>query len=281
VRGGILDVFSTIAEHPVRVDFFGDEVETMRFFSVADQRSIGEDLPQLELPACRELLLSPQVRQRAREMQHEFPSLTQMLAKIAEGIPVDGMESLAPALVDRLVPITHYLPADAAIAVVAPERVSTRALSLVETNREFLSAAWNAAAAGAEAPIDLDAGDFLSLRQLRDAAGDRAWWTLSAFDSGAADDDDYIRIDATSVPSFTGQVDGAIDYVAGRLSEGWTVAVTAQGTGLVERAAEALGERGLAARSVDRFPVETEPGVAYLLQASVESGFESAELKLA
>ncbi|MEX1079586.1 MAG: transcription-repair coupling factor [Homoserinimonas sp.] len=280
VRGGILDVFSPIAEHPVRVDFFGDEVETMRFFSVADQRSIGDDLTQLELPACRELLLSPQVRQRAREMQHEFPSLAQMLAKVAEGIPVDGMESLAPALVDRLVPITHYLPADAAIAVVAPERVATRALSLVETNREFLGAAWNAATAGAEAPIDLDAGDFLSLSTLREASGDRAWWTLSAFDSGA-EGDDYIRIAATSVPSFTGQAEGAIDYVAGRLADGWTVAVTAQGTGLVDRAAEALSDRGLAARSVDGFPAQADPGVAYLLQASVESGFESAELKLA
>jgi transcription-repair coupling factor (superfamily II helicase) len=284
VRGGILDVFSPIAEHPVRVDFFGDEVETMRYFSVADQRSIGDDLPQLELPACREMLLSPQVRQRAREMQHEFPSLTQLLAKIAEGIPVDGMESLAPALVDRLVPITHYLPADAAIAIVAPERVATRAVSLVETNREFLGAAWNAATAGAEAPIDLDAGDFLSLTALREASGDRAWWTLSAFDSGAAEVDDagdYIRIDASAVPSFTGQADGALEHVAARLADGWTVAVTAQGTGLVERAAEALSERGLPGRSVDAFPAQTEPGIAYLLQASVESGFESAELKLA
>ncbi|HEU4808754.1 MAG TPA: transcription-repair coupling factor, partial [Homoserinimonas sp.] len=228
-------------------------------------------------------------RQRAREMQHEFPSLTQLLTKIAEGIPVDGMESLAPALVDRLVPITHYLPADAAVAVVAPERVASRALSLVETNREFLGAAWNAATAGAEAPIDLDAGDFLTLHQLREASGDRAWWTLSAFDSGAAlaepdapaEADDYIRIDATSVPSFAGLADGAIEHVAARLADGWSVAVTAQGSGLVERAAEALSERGLAARSVDAFPAQTDPGVAYLLQASVESGFEAPQLKLA
>jgi transcription-repair coupling factor (superfamily II helicase) len=292
VRGGILDVFSPIAEHPARVDFFGDEIETMRFFSVADQRSIGEDLHALDLPACRELLLSPQVRQRAREMQHEFPSLAQILTKVAEGIPVDGMESLAPALVDRLVPITHYLPADAAIALVAPERVASRALSLVETNREFLGAAWNAATAGAEAPIDLDAGDFLSVSALKDAAGDRAWWTLSSFDSGAAlgdsalegterQDDDYIRIDATSVPSFTGQAEGAIDHVAERLAEGWSVLVTAQGVGLVERAAEALADRGLAARHVDALPEKVDAGVAYLLQASVEAGFELPELKLA
>ena len=281
VRGGILDVFSPIAEHPVRVDFFGDELETMRHFSVADQRSVGDELPLLELPACRELLLGERVRQRAREMQHEFPSLNHMLSRIAEGIPVDGMESLAPALVDQLVPITHYLPEGAAIAVVSPERVITRAQSLVETNREFLGAAWHAATAGAEAPIDLDAGDFLTLRQLREASGDRAWWTLSAFDSGSVDTDDYVRIDAASVPSFTGQADGAIGHVAELLAGGWSIVVTAQGPGLVGRAAEALSERGLAARTVDALPEDPEAGVAYLLKASVEAGFELAELKLA
>ena len=69
------------------------------------------------------------VRQRAREMQHEFPSLGQLLAKISEGIPVEGMESLAPALVDRLVPLTHYLPARAAIAVLTALRLLPRRLA--------------------------------------------------------------------------------------------------------------------------------------------------------
>ncbi|MET4780774.1 transcription-repair coupling factor [Glaciihabitans sp. UYNi722] len=293
VRGGILDVFAPVAEHPWRVEFFGDEVEQIREFSVADQRSLPDAVSSVELPPSRELLLSPAVRQRAREMQHEFPSLSQMLAKIAEGIPVDGMESLAPALADRLVPLTHYLPTDAAIAVLSPERVATRAVSLVETNREFLSAAWNAATAGAEAPIDLDSGDFLSVNALRDSAGGRAWWTFSSFDSGATDEvvanatselrdgDHYIRVDATTVPTFQGQADGAIDYVGDRLKDGWSVAVVAEGAGLVERAAEALGEHGFAARVVDDLPTETEPGVAYLLKASVEHGFELPEVKFA
>ena len=122
VRGGIVDVFPPDAPHPVRLEFFGDELETLREFGVADQRSMPHLLDTIELPPSREMLLSAQVRQRAREMQHEFPSLAQMLSKIAEGIPVDGMESLAPALVDRLVPITHYLPASAAIAVFARSR---------------------------------------------------------------------------------------------------------------------------------------------------------------
>ena len=42
VRGGILDIFPPTAEHPVRVEFWGDEVSEMRMFSVADQRSIPE-----------------------------------------------------------------------------------------------------------------------------------------------------------------------------------------------------------------------------------------------
>lgn len=282
VRGGIVDVFAPTDEHPVRLEFFGDELEEVREFSVADQRSLPTELTEAVLAPSRELLLSAPVRQRAREMQHEFPSLSTMLAKIAEGIPVDGMESLAPALVDKLVPLTYYLPADAAIAVVSPERVATRAVSLAETNREFLAAAWNAATAGAEAPIDLDAGDFLTVAALRVAAGSRPWWTLSGFDSGSDDDtDEYVRLAARAVPSFAGQPDGALGHVADLLRDGWVVVIAAQGHGLVERAADVLAEHELSGRAVEAVPADAEPGVAYLVQASIDTGFEVPDVKIA
>jgi len=334
VRGGILDVFAPTDDHPVRADFFGDELEQLRYFSVSDQRSLDAEVTSVELQPSRELLLTDAVRQRASEMQHEFPSLSTILAKVAEGIPVDGMESLAPALVDRLVPVTDYVPADAAIAVLSPERVASRAVSLGETNREFLAAAWNAATAGAEAPIDLDAGDFLSVTELKEAAGDRAWWTFSSFDAGSDPDgslrepqgtsplpagsrstvplpeegearleggspvgslrepqgtephtqgtvSDYLRIDATPAPSFAGNPDGAIEHISNRLKDGWSVVITAQAAGLIERAADVLGEHGLAARIADDLPDDLEAGVAYLVKASVEAGFELAEAKLA
>ncbi|WP_316310437.1 transcription-repair coupling factor [Clavibacter michiganensis] len=288
VRGGILDVFPPVSDHPVRVEFFGDEVDQMRPFAVADQRSLEEEITSVELPPSRELLLSAPVRQRAREMQHEFPNLQQMLAKIAEGIPVEGMESLAPALVDRLVPVTHYLPVDAAIAVVSPERVSTRAQSLADTNREFLDAAWNAATAGAQAPIDLASGDFLSLGRLRDARGPRRWWTLSGFQATDVLPEDLgidevmtVRIQADPVPSFAGNADGAIEHVRQRLADGWSVGVVAQGSGLVERADTVLREAGVPARVVEEFPAEPEPGIAYLLRSAIDAGFEMPEVKLA
>ncbi|MGN6325027.1 transcription-repair coupling factor [Pseudolysinimonas sp.] len=283
VRGGILDVFPPAAEHPLRAEFFGDELEQLRAFSVADQRSLPEATGagaagRAELGPARELLLTPSVRQRAAEMAHEFPTLQQMLAKIAEGIPVEGMESLAPALLDRLVPLTDYLPAEAAVAILGPERVATRALSLAETNKEFLEAAWSAATAGAQAPIDLNAGDFLSVSGLRRAAGERPWWTLSPFDAG---DDDGIRIEAEPVPAFAGRSEGAADHVAELLREGWTVAVATGGTGLVERAADVLAGREAAGRPVDALPADPEAGVAYLLKGALEAGFEVPAAKLA
>lgn len=287
VRGGILDVFPPTAAHPMRVDFFGDEIEQIRPFSVADQRSLAEQLDAVELPASRELLLTPAVRQRAAEMQHEFPQLAQLLEKVAEGIPVEGMESLAPALVDELIPVTGYLPAGSAVVVIKPERVAARAANLVETNREFLAAAWSAATVGGQAPIDtsgfasrLASGEFFDLDALhaahRTADIDSVWWRMLDFDPGVGGAD---RSVANPLPSFAGNADGALDFLAERLADGWSYVVAIPGHGLLERAADLLAERTLAGRIVDTAPNEFEPGVAYLVAGDALAGFSHPELK--
>src|SRR3546814_844875 len=59
VRGGILDLFSPTADHPVRIEFWGDEVSELRYFSVADQRSLADvDVDSVIAPPCRELILT-------------------------------------------------------------------------------------------------------------------------------------------------------------------------------------------------------------------------------
>ncbi|HEV7624180.1 MAG TPA: transcription-repair coupling factor, partial [Amnibacterium sp.] len=273
----------------------GDEVDGLRGFSVADQRTLDVPIETAELVPARELMLTEAVQQRARELQHEFPNLTTMLAKIAEGIPVEGMESLAPVLVERLVPVSDYLPDGAAVAILSPERVASRAVSLAETNREFLHAAWSAATAGAQAPIDLDAGDFLTVKALRQAAGDdRTWWTVSAFEAQPVEDADpaaaaalladsaeYLRVDGAATPVTPGKPAELLDHLGSRLRHGWSAVVTAAGRGLVERARDVLAERGLAARQVDVLPAELEPGVAYVTLGDVDAGFEQPEIALA
>src|SRR5665647_1888206 len=58
VRGGILDVFPPTEEHPLRVELWGDEVEEIRWFAVADQRSLDVAPSGLWAPPCREILLT-------------------------------------------------------------------------------------------------------------------------------------------------------------------------------------------------------------------------------
>ena len=165
VRGGILDIFAPTAEHPVRVEFWGDEVTEMRMFSVADQRSIPEiSVETLVAVACRELLLTDEVRARAAELagrqrrpEHDVTGgVAEMLAKLAEGIPVDGMEALLPVLrPDDLSLLTNQLADGTPVLVCDPEKVRTRAADLIKTGREFLEASWSVAALGGDSPIDI------------------------------------------------------------------------------------------------------------------------------
>ncbi len=64
VRGSIVDVYPSTADHPVRIDLWGDEVDRLSQFSVADQRSHG-DLADVWLFPVRELLPTDDVRARA------------------------------------------------------------------------------------------------------------------------------------------------------------------------------------------------------------------------
>jgi transcription-repair coupling factor (superfamily II helicase) len=190
VRGGIVDVFPPTEEHPVRVDFFGDTVEEIHYFSVADQRSSDIALTEITATPCRELLLTDAVRTRAAALAERHPELIEMLDKIAQGHPVEGMEALSPVLVDGMELLIDLLPTDTHVLICDPELVRGRAIELVKTSEEFLHASWAAAAGGGKAPIDLGASAYQPLAEVRATALARgmAWWTLSPFSAGPVDD---------------------------------------------------------------------------------------------
>ena len=105
VRGGIIDVFPPTEPHPVRLELWGDQVEEIRYFSVADQRSLGEAEQGLWAPPCRELLLTPQVRQRAaEEMKHT--------ARLARRLGVDTVVGFTGSSIWQYVAMFPPVPAE-------------------------------------------------------------------------------------------------------------------------------------------------------------------------
>src|SRR4051794_33173795 len=240
VRGGLVDVFPPTEQHPVRVEFWGDEVEEVRAFAVADQRTI-EQLPRLWAPPCRELLLTDEVRRRAAALGEAHPQLTEMTDKLAAGIAVEGMESLAPVLVDEMELLVDVMPDDTQVVVVDPERVRSRAHDLVATSEEFLGASWAAAAGGGTAPIDLGAASYRELDDVVAHARElgRSWWTVSPFGLDEELTGEAGRtVAATPVDGYRGDVERAVADLRGWLDEGARVVVTHPGHGPAERMVE-------------------------------------------
>ncbi|HEX8630900.1 MAG TPA: CarD family transcriptional regulator, partial [Catenuloplanes sp.] len=319
VRGGILDVFPPTDEHPSRVEFWGDEIEEIRTFAVADQRTI-DAVDRLWAPPCRELLLTPEVRRRAAELSRAHPQLAEILDKLAEGIPVEGMESLAPALLDgtagtdSMELLLHCMPADTHVLLCDPERIRTRAHDLLRTSEEFLQASWASAATaqpdadgavglGGKAPIDVGAAAFKTLAEVRAVAATlrQPWWSVSPFGLVEAeqakpdepwldaaprttvtpDAGDAIALAAQPVPLYHGDTARVVDDLLRWVGDGWAVALVFEGHGPADRAVEVLRDAGLGATITER--VETAPAAGQLVVAcgALNHGFVDASSRLA
>jgi transcription-repair coupling factor (superfamily II helicase) len=131
VRGGIIDVFPSTADDPVRIDLWGDEVDRLTRFDVADQRSI-DDLARVELFGCRELVVDEAMRKRAAGLVATAPWGRHQWDRLADGEQFDGMESWLPWLVESEELITDLMGDDALVVLVEPRRVRDRASELLD-----------------------------------------------------------------------------------------------------------------------------------------------------
>lgn len=289
VRGGILDVFPPTEDHPVRVEFWGDTVEEIRWFKVADQRSLEVAEHGLWAPPCREVLLTDSVRARAAALMDQLPGAVDLLAKLAEGIAVEGMESLAPALVDGMESVLDTLRDGTAVVLCDPERVRTRAHDLVATSQEFLEAGWANAAVGNTVPIDLQGilgtASFWSLADLRAHAqgSGMPWWDLGPFvadEELAVGDSVVVNTGLEEAPRYRGSTPDAVADLQRWVADGWRVVVVTEGPGLARRVAEVLADESVAAR-LDADLTDLSDGVVHLTTGSVGSGFLSPASKFA
>ena len=289
VRGGILDVFPPTLARPVRVDFFGDEIESVSSFAVADQRTI-EEVGAVTATACRELLLTDAVRARARALTDSIPGAADMLDKIADGIAVEGMESLAPVLAGRMVPLLD-LVGDRLVVALEPERLRRRAEDLVATTAEFLAAAWTSAASGGRAPVDLSAAAFAPLGQARALAlsTNRGWWSLTSLKAGP----DALELPLRDPRGYAGRLDEAVADLGALARGGWSVVVATDGPGPGRRMASLLSDGGVPARIVTRLDEPADlgevaadgtlsgDGVVRVTRAGAGHGFIAEGLRLA
>jgi transcription-repair coupling factor (superfamily II helicase) len=119
IRGGVIDVFPPGAEEPVRLDLFGDTLESIRAFDPETQRSTRQ-LTEIDLLPVSEALLDPDSISRFRTgyvQAFGAPGDDPLYASVSEGVRRQGLEHWLPLLYGRLDTLFDYLPDQALVAL--------------------------------------------------------------------------------------------------------------------------------------------------------------------
>ncbi|MEX2328394.1 MAG: transcription-repair coupling factor [Nitriliruptoraceae bacterium] len=269
VRGGIVDVFPTAADGAARIEFFGDEVESMRGFAVADQRSVG-DLDRVVVDPARELVVDQNLRDRAASARHRWPGLAGELERLSEGITFEGSEALAILLADRTARLTDFLPSDAGVVLVDPLLLEQRARQLADEAEILSDTAWLTPDVD---PDVVERGGFATPEELLSGVRGRTWRV------GALGHER--TFDALPWESFRGDIDTLVTRVTPLLSAGTRVVLSTDASGPARRIADVLAEGSVAAVLTPQIATEPAGGRVEVAVSGLPTGFVSEELGLA
>jgi transcription-repair coupling factor (superfamily II helicase) len=243
VRGGILDVYPATEERAVRIELFGDEVETMRWFSTFTQRSLGE---------AERVELAP-----AAELDAEHRELAELAAMEA------AEEGGQPSNLAELLPLEHFrapldlVPAAAAVVLAATEEIEPA-----------LRDHWE------DATTSMHADDAQHLYvDVAAPLAERASLSLT----GAGDDDeDAFRASRAESPARS--IKEAESELEKLVRSGYRTVVAFDNLGEAERARYGLDR--LETRMLEGGRLSPDPGLSFA-EARLREGFVSPELKLA
>ncbi len=271
-RGSIVDVFPSTADTPIRIDLWGDEVDRLTEFSVADQRST-DDLDEAVVFPARELLLSDEMRARASRLIAEEPWGREQWERLAEGLTFDGMESWLPWLSGRDRLLTDILPSGSQVLLVEPRRMRDRAADVLAEEDDLartLAKTWGA---------DTDAFPTLHLDSDRLLAGASATsWSLVNTPEGP----DTAAISATLWAPAVGDGEAMVARLGRLLADGYRVVVAADGPGSAARLAKLLSDAGVDLHlDLEGTANLTKPG-GHIVVAPLHAGavFDSVKLAL-
>jgi transcription-repair coupling factor (superfamily II helicase) len=188
------------------------------------------------------------VRERAKSLIGRIPNADDMLESIANAIPVEGMESLMPALIDDMEPVAGLLPDNALMLLSDPEKLRRAAEDLTKTANEFLAASWHVAAAGhgAGAPISFEQASFLDYDETISALEFSRHEVIQLTSFGVdASRPGHVQLDAQDPAQFRGDEAKASHGIESLIADGYAVTVTSPAQGTLSRLKRVINETGI------------------------------------
>jgi transcription-repair coupling factor (superfamily II helicase) len=237
-RGGLLDVFAPGMVHPVRIEFDGDEVASLRSFDVTSQRSVGA-VEGVTLAPAREIVFADDLKERMKPFDRgglgsdlEGARLRDL---VAEGVYFEGVDWVAPRLGIPLGSVLEYLHPETALWIDEPEAVE-RELTAAEREAERL-----------EPDARVKAPHLPERHQLFDPP-ERTLSRLEGFQRlesrvtmGASDREQVVGFDARPQPSFGRKLDLLRGELRRLADLGYERVIVCDNRGQAERLEEILG----------------------------------------
>ncbi|NTF87158.1 transcription-repair coupling factor [Agrobacterium rhizogenes] len=300
VRGGILDVFVPGTEEPVRLDFFGDTLESIRSFDPASQRTTGQ-VRSLDLNPMSEVTLTPDTISRFRKNYlSSFGAATRddaLYLAVSEGRRYAGMEHWLPLFYEKLETVFDYLKGfrlvtDHTVREAAEERSK---LVFDYYDARLNSGQQSKSQMGQGTPykpvtpgqLYLDGGTFGKALDAFDAI------RISPFNEHEGEARRVLSIDARQGPRWARSAtesadservnvfDAVVKHIADKRASGAKVLISAWTEGSLDRLLQVLAEHGLArVKTIEAFKdlgglAKGEAAAAVL---SLEAGFEAGDL---
>ncbi|MBB4277283.1 transcription-repair coupling factor [Rhizobium mongolense] len=301
VRGGILDVFVPGSEEPVRLDFFGDTLESIRSFDPASQRTTGQ-VRSLDLNPMSEVTLTPDTISRFRKNYlSAFGAATRddaLYLAVSEGRRYPGMEHWLPLFYEKLETVYDYLKGfrmvtDHTVREAADERsklvldyFDARLNSGQQVKGQMAQGTPYKPVTPGQLYLDseifaktLDAFNTIRISPFNEHEGE----ARRVVNIGARQGERWARANAEGGGNAerVNIFDVVVKHIAERRAGGAKVLITAWTEGSLERLLQVLNEHGLervkpveALKAVDSL----DRGEAAAAVLSLESGFEMGDL---
>ena len=294
-RGGILDFFSPSSREPVRVELWGDEIDSMTYFDIGSQRrteavSSAEILPAAEtLPGLMRggaAALAAELEKRASQAERRGTESSQALAKtlredaelLRSGAELRAADRYAPLIYGGMYSALDYIPREAVVLLDQPARFAERARTYAKDTAEDVNTLVKAGRLHARGE------DFcLPPEKAFRALSSMALYMSDSFTAGRypAEPRSITSVTAKQLPSYGGSAEQAAEDARHYASGGFKTLVLAGDERRAAILANFLNERGIGARtdaSGEKFPREGECLVA---PGGLSSGLEYPSLRLA
>jgi len=245
-RGDILDVFQSHQFHPVRIEFFGDEVESIRKFEVSSQVSI-EDCDGVKILPTRELCLTENdlnegidnILQYSREHEVNSSRFDELIEKLRNLKSFSGIEMLAPFFYGKRESLFDYLPEDTLIVLDDFELLKEKCDQFEELIHDEYDRCVDRGDVAAK-PDDL----YFSSKAFLSEVQSRSHVVLNTL--GLSNDEEASkRFQVKSIPSFQGKFDLFAHHAEKWIEKDYDISVAAPTKGHVKRMNELLVDKEL------------------------------------